>query len=122
VEKEVKKGGVLVRRLLVLVVMVFLMALVIAPAALADSPWAGCPVGPQDAGGSTIGEWQLWTEEDAVEALITAGFDPADAAPQWAKYDKNGDGYLCTMTQILPNDNSGSAIWYVSHDNNAKVK
>ena len=115
-------GRCLVRRLFVLVVMVCLLALVIAPAAWADFPWRGCPVGPQDEGGSTIGEWHLWTEVTFAEELEAAGFDPEDAAAVFAKENKNRDAYLCVMTQNLPNDASGSDTWFVSHDNNAREK
>jgi hypothetical protein len=93
-----------------------------AAGASAASPFAGCPVGPTSAGGSTIGAWQLMDEATLGAALLAAGVDPANAAPILARDDKNGDGRICVMTQLLPNDASGSEVWFVSHDNDAREK
>lgn len=96
--------------------------LVMATAAFAASPYAGCSVGPGPAGGSTIEAWQLMNEQTLADAVEASGFDPAEAALIFAKEDKNNDGNLCVMVQVLPNDASGSDTWFVSHDNNAREK
>ena len=110
------------RRLIVSFAFVVTAALAMASGAFARSPYAGCSVGPVDAGGSTIGSWELLDEAALASALETAGYDPAFASSEFEVNDKNGDGLLCTMTQVLPNDASGNTTFFVSHDNNARPK
>jgi hypothetical protein len=51
------------------------------------------------------------------EAIANTGGDPAQAAGEFARHDRNADGLVCTITQVLPNDASGSDTWFVSRDN-----
>ena len=92
-----------------------------ATAALAAPPHSGCPMGPSR-GGSTIGSWEPMTLGMLEKAIADTGGDPAQAAGEFALHDRNGDGVVCTMTQILPNDASGSDTWFVSRDNVAAAK
>ncbi len=110
------------RRLTFVLALASMGVMVFAGSATAASPHAGCSVGPVDAGNSTIGSWVLMDEEDLAAGLDAAGFNPDEAAEIFAKEDKNGDGLLCVMTQVLPNDSSGSDTWFVSHDNTAREK
>ncbi len=80
-----------------------------------------CPVGPGQTGTSTIGEWEKMDEATLAAAIEEGGGDPTQAAGEFAKRDRNGDGYLCVMTQVLPNDASGFDTWFVSRDNNANA-
>ena len=50
-------------------------------------------------------------------AIAGTGGDPAQADAEFAHSDRNGDGVLRTMTQVLPNDASGFDTWFVSPDN-----
>ncbi|HSL26010.1 MAG TPA: hypothetical protein VLA54_06965 [Acidimicrobiia bacterium] len=109
------------RRVSAVLALVSLAMILMATGVSAESPYAGCPVGPGE-GGSTIGSWQLLDEATVADELEAAGFDPAEAALVFAKEDKNADGWLCVMTQLLPNEASGSDTWFVSHDNNAREK
>lgn len=110
------------RRLTAIVVVVGLVMVVLATGALAKSPYAGCPVGPSGTGGSTIGGWELWDEGTVVAALVAGGMDPAEAPLFFEEADKNNDGSLCVMVQVLPNDASGSDTWHLYLDNNAREK
>lgn len=103
-------------------VMMAFLVVIIATGALAASPYAGCSVGPSGSGGSTIGGWQLMDEATLADGLEASGFDPAEASLIFAKEDKNDDGLLCVIVQMLPNAASGSDTWFVSHDNNASEK
>jgi hypothetical protein len=107
------------RRLTLATALGALITVMFASAALAASPHRGCSVGPVDAGNSTIGSWELMDEATFAEAIEDSGFDPSLAAAIFETEDRNGDGLLCVMTQVLPNDASGSDTWFVSHDNNA---
>ena len=92
-------------------------------AALASPPHAGCGVGPNDAGPSAINGWQLWDEPTlAGEIEASFGNGAASAAMIFASEDRNGDGMLCVMKQVLPNDASGATTWFVSADNTANAK
>ncbi len=55
-------------------------------------------------------------------AIAATGGDPAQADGEFARFDRNDDGLLCTMTQVLPNDASGNDTWFVSRDNNSAAK
>jgi hypothetical protein len=110
------------RRVVLGLVVGALVSTIFAGAAMAASPYRGCSVGPVGAGSSTIGSWDLMDEEALAAATAASGFDPGIVADIFAKEDRNGDGFLCVMTQILPNDASGSDTWFVSHDNNAREK
>ncbi|HSM44557.1 MAG TPA: hypothetical protein VK969_06020 [Acidimicrobiia bacterium] len=110
------------RRLTSMLALVALMTTLFAGAALGAPPHGGCPVGPVNAGNSTIGAWERMDETTLAAATAASGFDPGIVADIFAKEDRNGDGLLCVMTQVLPNDASGSDIWFVSHDNNAREK
>ena len=98
------------------------VAMAMTSGAFAASPYRGCSVGPEDAGGSTIGSWELLDEAALAVALEMAGYDPAFAAGEFEANDKNGDALLCIMTQVLPNDASGNTTFFVSHDNNGRPK
>ena len=93
-----------------------------AGAALAAPPHSGCPAGPSGAGRSTIGMWELMTVEDLAAAIEATGGDPAQAEQEFALHNRNGDELICTMTQVLPNDASGSDIWFVSRDNTSAAR
>ena len=99
-----------------------LASVALATGASAASPNAGCSVGPTSKGTSAIGPWRLLNESALASELAAAGIDPSLAAGEFVKSDKNGDGQLCVMTQVLPNDASGNTTWFVSHDNNARAK
>lgn len=83
-------------------------------------------MGTRDAGGSTIGAWQLLDESALAAAIEAGGYDPAEAplfaAQVVAANDRNDDGLVCVMTQVLPNDASGANTFFVAHDNNAREK
>ena len=99
-----------------------LATLLTAGAALAAPPHTGCPAGPNGAGGSTIGSWELMDLEDLAAAIEATGGDPAQAEQEFARQNRNGDEFVCTMTQVLPNDASGSDIWFVSRDNTSAAR
>ena len=101
------------RRRVVLVLLLTTLISAISPLAQATPPHHGCPVGPVDAGSSTIGRWELLDE---------SGLPPEYADAILASADRNGDGWVCLMTQILPNDASGDTEWLIARDNNAKEK
>ena len=110
------------RRLTSMLALVALMTTLFAGAALGAPPHGGCPVGPVNAGNSTIGAWERMDEESFADAIEDSGFDPALAEAVFETEDRNRDGFLCVMIQTLPNDASGSDTWFVSHDNNAREK
>lgn len=111
------------RRGILSVVLGLLFTAAFAPGALAAPPNRACGVGPDGAGNSTIGEWQLWDEATLAAGLADHFGLPAQvAADVFDAEDKNNDGLLCVLVQVLPNDASGSDTWFVSHDNNAKKK
>lgn len=85
-------------------------------------PTAGCPVGPADTGTATIAAWEAWDSATFAAALEDAGFSSADAGAVYDKEDKNDDGILCVEVQELPNDASGSDIWFVSKDNTSQAR
>lgn len=86
---------------------------------LGTPPHTGCPVGPRDTGTATIGAWEAWDQPTLADAMDAAGGNPADAAATFAFNDRNEDGLLCVMTQVLPNDASGFTTFFVPRDNNA---
>ena len=90
-------------------------------AVLAAPPHDGCPIG-SSRGGSTIGQWERMTKPMLEVAIAETGGDPAQAEGEFALHDRNGDGVLCTITQVLPNDASGSETWFVSRDNTAAAR
>lgn len=98
-----------------------LVLLLVAAPALAAPRHVGCPVGPSG-GNSTIGSWQLMTLEELAAAIAATGGDPAQADAEFAKHNRNGDRYVCTSTQVLPNDASGATTWFVSRDNIAAAR
>ena len=102
--------------------LVGVLTLSTATAALAGPPHDGCPARPSGVGGSTIGAWELTTLAELRAAIAATGGDPAQADGEFARSDRNDDGLLCTMTQVLPNDASGNDTWFVSRDNNAAAK
>ena len=106
------------RRLIVIVVSVCLAMTVLVTGALAAPPHRGCPVGPASAGSSTIGAWELMDQATLADAIEASGFDPAEAEVIVAKNDRNSDGLICVMTQLLPNTASGSDTWFIGIDNN----
>lgn len=102
------------RRVLLALVSGLLATAVMASAATAATqPNADCPLGARGAGGSTISGWELWTLADVAETID----DPAAAAATFDQYNRNNDDYICVLTQVLPNDASGSDIWYFGRDN-----
>jgi len=97
------------------------LSLALLPAAAASPPNLGCARGPGHAGNTSIGAWESWDQATYAAAIdATVGGGAETAALTFAKEDRNGDGFLCVMTQTLPNDASGSSIWFVSHDNVAR--
>jgi hypothetical protein len=38
------------------------------------------------------------------------------------RHDRNADGIICVITQVLPNDASGNDIWFVAPDNNSAAR
>ena len=102
-------------------VLVGVLMLGTATAAMAAPPHVGCPVGPTG-GGSTIGAWELLTLEMLETATAETGGDPAQAEAEFTKANRNGDEFVCTMTQILPNDASGFDTWFITRDNTAAAK
>lgn len=93
------------------------MTLTTASAAVAAPPYTGCAVGPNFAGSSMLGSWELMDETEFAAALVSVGYDPALAPSQIAANDKNGDGLVCVMPQTLPNEASGNDSFFVLHDN-----
>lgn len=92
-------------------------------AVLASPPHTGCGVGPNDAGRSTINGWQLWDEPTLAGEIEAAyGDGAASAAAIFGSDDRNGDGMLCIMKQVLPNDASGATVFFVYSDNTATAK
>ena len=100
------------------VVLVGLAMTILATGSLAAPPHRGCPVGPGSNGGSTIGPWQLMDQATLADALEDSGLDPAGAEVLLANSDKDGDGLVCVMIQILPNSASGGDTFFVNRDNN----
>jgi hypothetical protein len=80
-----------------------------------------CPVGAGQTGTASIGAWEAMDEATLAAAMQAAGGDPSQAAAEFAKYNRNGDSYLCVMTQVLPNDASGFDTWFISRDNNTNA-
>ena len=66
--------------------------------------------------------WELTTVEMLETAITETGGDPAQAEGEFALHNRNGDEFVCTLKQILPNDASGSDTWFVSRDNVASAK
>ena len=110
------------RLLLRSLMLVGVLALATGTAALAAPLYNGCPVGPFGGGSSTIGAWEPMTLEDLAGAIEETGGDPAQAEGEFARHNRNGDGFICTLTQILPNDASGADTWFVSRDNTAAAR
>lgn len=113
------------RRIVVSMVVMALGVVGSAATAFGAPPNVACAVGPGGVGATTIGGWEAWTQGDYAWQLEMTGFADADgaaaiAAGVYGKEDRNGDGTLCVMRQVLPNDASGYDTWLVSHDNTAK--
>ena len=98
------------------------VALAAAPAALAANgqpPVTGCQPG---ANNGIVNEWQLFSQSDFADYLVKV-FDYDEeaaekrAASTYAFCDHNNDGYACVMQQNLPNDASGSNIFWLAEDN-----
>jgi hypothetical protein len=83
----------------------------------------GCGVGPGEGGNTTIGAWELMLETELAGAFASIGHPDAEGIAEafFAKNDKNGDGLLCVMPQVLPNEASGDDEFFVAHDNNANA-
>lgn len=98
--------------------------------AMADPPVGGCPHGGPQEGvvDATEKGWVLWSIPDLADRLIAEAdfFDESDR--DWiieelrVKEDLNGDDHLCTLRQVLPNDASGSAVWYIVFDNVVRIR
>lgn len=101
-----------------------LMSLVLATTggAASAAPRAGCPVGPKETGTASIGAFELLDLQEFVAIHEAAGFDAASTTDVFEGVDKNDDGLACVMTQVLPNDASGSDTWFVSMDNVARAR
>jgi hypothetical protein len=86
----------------------------------AGAPVVGCQPG---AGNDLMGNWQLMSLEEYAELLVekskSASYEEAlqRATATYAFCDKNGDNYACVMEQHLPNDASGSSLWFLIEDN-----
>ena len=95
------------------------LTLAIPATAASGSPATqGLSCWPTEAGGSTIGPWVPMTgRQELALAISQTGGDPAQAVAEFARNDRNDDGLVCTMTQVLPNDASGNDTWFVSRDN-----
>lgn len=106
------------RRLTAIAVFVVLAMTVLATGALGAPPHRGCPVGPTSAGSSTIGAWQLMDQATLAAAMEASGGPSSNAEAIVAKNDRNADGLVCVMTQLLPNTASGFDTWYIGIDNN----
>jgi hypothetical protein len=59
---------------------------------------------------------------ELANAIAETGGDPAQAEGEFALHDRDGDGVICTMTQVLPNDASGADTWFVSRDDTAAAR
>lgn len=115
------------RRILVVTVLVVVSVLGSVAVAVAAPPHDGCAVGPNGPGKSTIEPWDLWAETTYAQALEDSGFVDAEGAVELAgtvfeKEDRNADGWICVMRQVLPNDASGFDTWLVAHDNTANTR
>ena len=93
----------------------------LAVGAGAAPPHVGCPVGPGENGQTGNSAWLLMDEPALDAAIEAAGGPPDDAAAVFAKYNRNGDAYLCVQRQVLPNDASGFTTFFVSRDNIANA-
>ena len=110
---------------LVLLVAVFVVSAAYyaaAPAALAANgqpPVNGCQPG---ANNDIVNEWQLFSQSQFATYLVEV-FDYDEeaaekrAASTYSFCDHNNDGYACVMQQNLPNDASGSNIFWLAEDN-----
>ena len=65
----------------------------------------------------TIGAWDEWNQPTLEAFMAAAGGNPAEAADVFAFNDRNHDGLLCVMTQVLPNDASGFTTFFIPRDN-----
>lgn len=108
-----------VRRPHASVLIATLALFLLAAPALAAKPIAGCPTGPGDTGTADITAWQLWDQATFEAAVIATGGDPTGV---YDEGDKNGDGKLCILVQVLPNDASGNDTWFVSKDNTSAAR
>ena len=118
-----EQGEVKMKRLWLLLLTMGLLSVASVPTALAAPPHSGCGQGPGEGTGSANGAWELWDEEiyDAALLEFSDGEDPGfTAADVFAEDDRNRDGHLCVMIQMLPNDASGSDVYFLAHDNTAR--
>ena len=102
--------------------MASIAVLLTAATALAAPPHFGCPVGPTGSGNSTIGHWQRMDSALHTSLIVASGGSAAEAEAEFAHYNRNADGFICTMIQILPNDASGADTWFVSRDNTSAAR
>jgi hypothetical protein len=93
------------------------------PAALAAdglAPEDECQPGADN---QIIEGWQLLSLEEYAKLLVEEGsasdYESAleRATATYAFCDRNGDNYACVMEQNLPNDASGSSLWFLIEDN-----
>jgi hypothetical protein len=89
-------------------------------AANGTPPVTGC----QPGGDNQIVEgWQLLSLNEYADLLVDEGHAPnyesalASATATYAFCDRNEDNYACVMKQNLPNDASGSSLWFLIEDN-----
>lgn len=102
------------RRLLALAVVIGLFTVMTIQVALA-SPGDDSMCQPGAGENSELASsWELTNLEGLTE-LYNGNATAAQATFDFC--DKNGDGFVCTMTQSLPNDANGSDTWYLSEDN-----
>ena len=79
----------------------------------------GCPVGPGQGGNTGNSAWELMTKGALIDAILEdSGGDPEDVEALVEKNDKNGDGDLCALKQVLP---PGASVFYVFRDNTANA-
>ena len=125
VEKNIKKGEKEMKPIITTLAIVLAAALLLATAspsfaAEGTAPDAGCQPG---AGNDLMGYWQLLSLEEYAQLLYEVGKAPDFASAlerATATYDfcdRDGDGYACVMEQKLPNDSSGSSLWFLVEDN-----
>jgi hypothetical protein len=125
VEKNLKKGEREMKPILTTLAVVIAAALLLVTAtpslaAEGTAPNAGCQPG---AGNDLMGSWQLLSLEEYAQRIYEVGKAPdlasalERATATYAFCDRDGDGYACVMEQNLPNDASGSSLWFLVEDN-----
>lgn len=96
-----------------------IVTLLMAGVATAAPPNTGCPNGPpvQQGGPATVIAWRLM---DAALLQELSGASEEAIADEFATHDRNDDGLLCVLTEVLPNDASGAFEWFTPVDNVAR--